>query len=209
MAPRSYTLGKRADTSEATRLRILDATVEIYRERGIPATTLKAIAERADVSRGSILHHFGSADGLLGAVLDRVLESLELPDPERLEAIDDRDARIRAFVHEMVEFQERTAHWWPIFEAEMQRPELRQREATYWAWLARLQAVALGPELRDDPAANATLVSVIHPATVGTFLWAFEGAGLPRGDARPLLEDLAVDAVRRIADRGTKGGGSQ
>lgn len=209
MAPRSYTLGKRADTSEATRQRILDATLEVYTERGIPSTTLKAIAERADVSRGSILHHFGSADGLLGAVLDRLLESLELPDPARLEAIDDRDARIREFVGEMVEFQERSAHLWPIFEAEMQRPELRQREATYWAWLGRLQAVALGPELRDDPAANATLVSVIHPATVGTFLWAFEQAGLARGDARPLLEELAVDAVRRIADRSTKGGGSQ
>lgn len=209
MAPRSYTLGKRADTSEATRQRILDATVELYRERGVPATTLKAIAERADVARGSILHHFGSADGLLGAVLDRVLESLELPDPRLLEAIDDRDARIRAFVHEMVEFQERSAHWWPIFEAEMQRPELRQREATYWEWLGRLQAVALGPELGDDPAANATLVSVIHPATVGTFLWAFEQAGLPRGDARPLLEDLAVDAVRRIADRRPGEGGLQ
>lgn len=206
MAPRSYTLRKRADTSEATRQRILDATLEVYRERGIPSSTLRAIAERADVARGSILHHFGSADGLLGAVLDRILESLELPDPQLLEAIDDRDARIRRFVREMVEFQERSAHLWPIFEAEMQRPELREREATYWAWLGRLQAIALGPGLRDDPAANATLVSVIHPATVGTFLWAFEQAGLARGDARPLLEELAVDAVRRIADRSTKGG---
>ena len=191
----------RAEGASATRQRILDATVEIYRERGIPATTLKAVAERADVSRGSILHHFGSANGLLGAVLDGVLESLELPDPRMLEAIDGLEMRIRTFVTEMVQFQERTAHWWPIFEAEMQRPEFQQREATYWAWLGDLQAAALGPELRDDPVANATLVSVIHPATVGTFLWAFEQAGLPRGDARPLLGDLAVDAVRRIADR--------
>lgn len=201
MAPRSYQMQARAEGASATRQRILDATVEIYRERGIPATTLKAVAERADVSRGSILHHFGSANGLLGAVLDGVLESLELPDPRMLEAIDGLEMRIRTFVTEMVQFQERTAHWWPIFEAEMQRPEFQQREATYWAWLGDLQAAALGPELRDDPVANATLVSVIHPATVGTFLWAFEQAGLPRGDARPLLGDLAVDAVRRIADR--------
>ena len=101
----------------------------------------------------------------------------------------------------MVEFQERTAHWWTIFEHQMQRPELQQREATYWSFLGQLQAAALGPGLRDSPAANATLVSVIHPATVGTFLWAFEQAGLPRGDARPLLADFAVDAIRRIADR--------
>lgn len=208
MAPRSYQMQARAGTASATRQRILDATVEMYRERGIPATTLKAVAERADVSRGTILHHFGSADGLLGAVLDVVLDSLELPDPAVLEAMDSRDARIRAFVAQMVDFQERTAHWWPIFEAEMQRPEVKQREATYWSWLGRLQAAALGPDLRDDREANATLVAVIHPATVGTFLWAFEQAGLPRGGAWPLLGDFAVDAVRRIADRNSREGRS-
>jgi AcrR family transcriptional regulator len=207
MAPRSYVLGKRAESAEATRARILDATVEMYRERGIPATTLKAVAERADVSRGSILHHFGSAEGLLGAVLDKILETLELPDPAVLEAMHGRDERVRRFIEDMADFQDRTSHWWPIFEAEMQRPAVRQREATYWAHLGRLQAAALGPELRDDPEANATLVSLIHPATVGTFHWAFEQAGIPREKALPLLSEFAVDAVRRIADRRSGGGG--
>ena len=207
MAPRSYHMGSRAKAASATGQRILDATIEVYRERGIPATTLKAVAERADVSRGSILHHFGSAEGLLGAVLDTILETLELPDPAVLEAMHRRDERVRRFVEDMVDFQDRTSHWWPIFEAEMQRPEVQQREATYWAHLARLQAAALGPELRDDPEANATLVSVIHPATVGTFHWAFEQAGIPRGKALALLSEFAVDAVRRIADRRSGGGG--
>lgn len=209
MTPRAYVLGKRAESAEATRVRILDATIEIYRERGIPATTLKAVADRADVSRGTILHHFGSASRLFGAVLDSILENLELPDAATLEAIGDRDERVRRFVTDMVDFQDRTSHWWPIIEAEMQRPEARQREAVYWAHLGRLQAAALGPELRADPEANATLVSVIHPATVGTFHWAFEQAGLPRGDALPLLAGFAVDAVRRIADRESGEGGTE
>jgi AcrR family transcriptional regulator len=200
-------MGARADAASATRQRILDATIEIYRERGIPATTLKAVAERADVSRGSILHHFGSAEGLLGGVLDTVLETLELPDPAVLEAMEGRDDRVRRFVEDMVDFQDRTSHWWPIFEAEMQRPEVQQREATYWAHLSRMQAAALGPDLRDDPEANATLVSLIHPATVGTFHWAFEQAGIPRENALPLLSEFAVDAVRRIAGRSSGGGG--
>jgi AcrR family transcriptional regulator len=209
MAPRSYNLGKRAETAEATRQRILDATVELYRELTVKATTLKAVAERADVSRGTVIHHFGSAEGLLGAVIDRILDSLALPDPRVLEGVHGLDARIRAFVDEMIGFQERTTHWWTMFESEMARPEVQQREAVYWALLAELQAAALGPELRDDPAANATLTSVIHPATVGTFFWAFEQAGLPREDARPLLGEFAVDAVRRIADRRLGKGGSQ
>jgi hypothetical protein len=111
------------------------------------------------------------------------------------------------FVGEMIDFFERTKHWWPVFEEHMQRPELQQREASYWGLLGRLQAATLGPELRDNPATNAALVSVIHPATVGTFFWAFEQAGLPREDARPLLVEFAVDAVRRIGDRGIEKGG--
>jgi AcrR family transcriptional regulator len=208
MTPRSYSLGRRAESTAATRQRILDATLEIYRERGIPATTLKSVAERADVSRGSILHHFGSADGLLDAILDSI--PLDLPDPADIEALDTLDARVRSFVTGMVEFQERTWHWWQIFEKELQRPQLQQREASYWAAVARLQAAALGPALRDDPAANAALLSVIHPATVGTFQWAFEQAGLRREDGGALLLDVAVDAVRRIADRShpRKGGDS-
>lgn len=208
MAPRSYTLGKRADTAAATRARIIHATGELYRERGLPTTTVQAVAERADVSRGTILHHFGSAKGLLGAVLDSILDSIELPDPRALEGLASLDARVRGFVDGMLDFQDRTSHWWPIFESELQRPEVRQREASYWAMLAELQAVALGPELREDPAASATLTSMIHPATVGTFYWAFEQAGLSRADARALLLDMAVDAVRRVADRVPGTGGS-
>jgi AcrR family transcriptional regulator len=209
MAPRTYTLGRRADSADATRQRILDATLELYRELGVPATTLKAVAQRADVSRGTILHHYGSAEGLLGAVLDRVLESLDLPDPQSIERLTDPDARVREFVNELIDFQNRTTHWWTLFESQMQRPEAQQREAVYWAWFANMQAAALGPGLRDDPAANAALMSVVHPATLGTFFWAFEQVGLPREDARPLLEQFAVDAVRRIADRRTGKGGSQ
>jgi AcrR family transcriptional regulator len=198
-------MNKRADTAEATRQRILDATIEVYRVVGIPATTLKAIAERADVSRGTIVHHFGSGEGLLGAVLDTILDSLELPDPAAIEALDSLEARVRLFIAGMLEFQDRTSHWWPIFEKELQRPQVAQREASYWAVVTSLQAAALGPELRDDPAANAALLSVIHPATVGTFHWAFEQAGLRREDGGALLLDVGVDAVRRIADRRIRG----
>jgi AcrR family transcriptional regulator len=201
MAPRTYTQDKRAETSRQTRDRILEATLSLYRERGVADTTLKAVAERADVSRGTILHHFGSGGGLLGAVLDGVVESLDLPDERIFTGLAGRDARIRVFVDAMVVFNERSVSWWNMFEGEMQRPELQKREAYYWSVLGQLQAKALGPQLATDPAANAALLSVIHPATVGTFLWSFERAGVGKEDVRPILGDLAVDAVRRVAGR--------
>ena len=207
MAPRAYTQHRRAETSRQTRHRILESTLALYRERGVADTTLKAVAERADVSRGTILHHFGSGDGLLGAVLDQVVESLDLPDERIYEGLAGRDARIRAFVDAIVVFNERGVSWWTMFEAEMQRPELQKREAHYWSVLGQLQAKALGPQLAADPLANAALLSVIHPATVGTFLWSFERAGVGKEDVRPILGDLAVDAVRRVAGRRRGTGG--
>ncbi len=208
MAPRTYTLGRRAETAAATRERILERALELYRDRGVAGATMRAIADRADVSRGTILHHFGSSDGLLAAALDFVVDSLDLPDERLFDGLDDRDSRIRAFVDAMLAFQERSTPFWSIFEGEMERPVLQEREAAYWMALARLQAAALGPDLAADARANAALLGLIHPATVGTIFWSFERAGLGREEARTLLGDLAVDAVRRIADRGTGGGGS-
>jgi AcrR family transcriptional regulator len=199
LAPRSYTLRKRAGTAEATRQRVLDATIELLRDGGVAATTLKAIAERADVSRGTILHHFESWDGLLGAVLDQILEQLVVPDERIFDGIEDRDARIRVFVDAMVAFQQRSQPWWPIFEHEMARPELQKRDAYYWEAFGRLQAAALGPELASNAAAGAAIVALSHPATAGTFLWSFERAGRTADEARRLMGDLAIDAVRRIA----------
>lgn len=199
MAPRSYVLGKRADSAEATRRRILDVTEELLRGVGVAGTTLTAVAKRADVARGTILHHFGSWDGLLAGVLDDILELLQVPDERIFDGIEDRDARIRAFVEAMIAFQERSQPWWPIFEHEMNRPEVKQRDATYWAAFGRLQAAALGPGLANKPAAGAAIVALSHPATAGTFLWSFERAGRTADEARRLIGDLAIDAVRRIA----------
>ena len=206
MAPRGYRLNRRADTAAATRARILDATLDLYKEVGIAATTIAAVAQRADVARGTVVNHFGSPEGLLGATVDRILDDLDLPDERIFEGLASRDERVRAYVAAMIGFQQRTSYLWPIFENDLQRPEVQQREATYWAALARLQALALGEDLGTDARANATLTSVIHPATVGTFLWSFEQAGLDPQLALPLLGEFAVDAIRRVASE-TEGGG--
>lgn len=206
MAPRKYTLGQRAEAASTTRQRIVESALELYREQGVAATTLPAIAQRADVARGTVANHFSTPGGVLAAVLEHVVANLDLPDERIFEGIEDRDGRIRAFVDAMVRFQERTTGWWSLFETEMQRPELQAKEADYWAHLGKVQAIALGEELAGDPAVNATVLSFIHPATVGTFFWAYEQAGLTWEDVRPLLGDLAVDAVRWIARRSARGG---
>lgn len=186
----------------------MDAALELYVDRGIKATTLKSVAERADVSRGTIVHHFGSSDGLFAAVLDRVVEQIDYPSARLLDGIEGQDNRIRFFVETMIDFFVRTRQWWPIFESEQGNAEFKRREATYWEAMAQFQAAALGPDLASDPEANAMLLGFVHPATVGTFIWAYEQAGLDMGPVRALLGELAIEAIRRRAGAANGTGGT-
>lgn len=51
------------------RARIIDSATELFAERGFTSTSLSHIAKRVGTSKSSLLHHFGSKDALLAAVL--------------------------------------------------------------------------------------------------------------------------------------------
>lgn len=48
----------------STRARIRDAAITCFAEHGITATTARKVAAAAAVSPGSVIHHFGSMEGL-------------------------------------------------------------------------------------------------------------------------------------------------
>ena len=52
---------------------ILDAAERHFLERGFQSAKVDEIAEEADVAVGSVYNHFGSKDGLYGALLERAL----------------------------------------------------------------------------------------------------------------------------------------
>lgn len=67
MAPRAYRLGRRAESAEQTRRRIVEATRALHGEQGVADTTVKQIARRADVSVGTVYHHFPTYDDVIRA----------------------------------------------------------------------------------------------------------------------------------------------
>jgi len=60
----------------------LDAARELLLAGGPAAVTLKAVGERMGVGHANLIHHFGSAAGLQGALMDRMVRDLA----ERIEA---------------------------------------------------------------------------------------------------------------------------
>ncbi len=65
-----------------TRLRILDAAVELFTSPGFRATSLRDIAAHADISHAGLARHYTSKDEILLAVLARM--SAVLPSPDSL-----------------------------------------------------------------------------------------------------------------------------
>ena len=196
MAPRAYTLGRRAKTAAATRERIVDAAAELYQAHGVNSTTLQAIADRADVSRGTILHHFGGTGGLLEAVAERILVTLELPDERIFDGVTGAEGRLRVYVKAIIEFFQRSTGWWAVFMTEMARPELKAREAAYYEQMARLQSIALG-DLASNHEANIVVGSLIHPGTIGGFTWVMEQAGFTPAASVDAIADVVVAYVER------------
>src|ERR1041385_6075355 len=61
--------GFRASQKEATRKAVLEAAREEFERVGFEEANLRAIAKRAKVSAGTVLHHYGDKRELLHAAL--------------------------------------------------------------------------------------------------------------------------------------------
>lgn len=192
MTPRQYSMEHRAAQAARTRDRILEAALACYRERGIGATSLHAVARRAEVSAATILNHFGSAEELARVVVGQLAEILHVPD--------DRDwneqgltPRARRLVWEMFAFYERSAPWFEIFRAELNvDPVLRESEAAFWQAIQDLYRRVFGDALHNAHVRGAVF-GLTHPATVT----ALRASGLPLEDAAALIADTLIRTVDR------------
>lgn len=62
--------------SEATRARILDTALTLFRNRGFEETTMRDIAAKAGVSLGSAYYYFESKEDLVMAFYERAMEAM-------------------------------------------------------------------------------------------------------------------------------------
>ena len=125
---------------EQVRRALLDCAAQIAAEQGAAAITIQAVAERAGVTKGGLLHHFDSKQALLAAVFKDLLDKMD-QEIERTLA-DDPQARgrfTRAYVRAC--FSDRLlgdrSLWGALSVAIVSEPALR---ALWSAWLDRRMA---------------------------------------------------------------------
>lgn len=67
---------KKIPKSTTSQKRVLDAAAKIFRDYGYAGTTMRVIADEAELKAGSIYYHYKSKDDLISAVLDLGINSV-------------------------------------------------------------------------------------------------------------------------------------
>ena len=93
-----------ADRSAATRGRLLDATITSLVEDGYTGTTTTVVAQRAGVSRGAQLHHYGTKEKLVAAAVAHLAEQRAALVREQIAQLGETKDALRATLDLLADF---------------------------------------------------------------------------------------------------------
>ncbi|MGQ0434070.1 MAG: TetR/AcrR family transcriptional regulator [Microthrixaceae bacterium] len=185
-----------------TRQRLLDAAAELFAQRGIDASSVDAIAERAERTSGAIYDHFDGKEGLLFALLESWVDDVAVAIGAELAmatSLDERlaslwrnvsnpptgDGRWIALEHELWSYAARN---------EGARDHLARRYRAAWAGVD--EAVDTWGEPSSERASR------VGPALIGLLL------GLEmmrRVDPDAVTDEMATAALRGVVMATTTG----
>ncbi|MEO5974596.1 MAG: TetR/AcrR family transcriptional regulator [Ilumatobacteraceae bacterium] len=149
MNPRAYQLGKRIDSVEETRRRIVMATFEVHDEKGIADTKFRDIAERADVSLATVYRHFPTYDAIVEACGELSRSMLPPLEPAVFDGVSDLRSRLRLLADSIGQRLELLGDWeWIRNDARKVAP-LRRFIAEFHDETCAFTRAALG-EYGDD-----------------------------------------------------------
>ena len=141
---RTYNLGRRAETAAETRQRLVEATAMLHAERGISATSLRDIAERAGVSVGTAYHHFPTYLEAVRACGAHTMATSPLPSGGVFDGVDAPDERVHVLVRELCAWYGRNG-WLERIRAERSLyPPVEEAMSTLERGIEQLARVAAG-----------------------------------------------------------------
>lgn len=86
----------------ATRARLVEAALELFGTQGFHATSVKAIADEAGLTKGALYHHFASKDELLREIHDEYVDH-QLREFDRIVAeYDDPRTQLEQLIHSIL-----------------------------------------------------------------------------------------------------------
>jgi AcrR family transcriptional regulator len=191
---RRYEKRARAANEQATRMRIIEAAIDLHGSVGPARTSISAIADRAGVRRATVYRHFPDERSLSLGCSGTYAERNPAPDPATWASIPDPAARLAAALDAIYAWYERVE---PMLSAVMRDidavPTLKEIQSGRLAYLAGIEdGLAAGWGMRGNAAKRMR-------ATIGLALdflaWrTLHERGLTRADAIDVMS-AAVRAV--------------
>jgi TetR/AcrR family transcriptional regulator, cholesterol catabolism regulator len=193
-----------AAAPEATRDQILAEAARLFRHQGYAATTLRQIADAADIKAGSIYYHFGSKDEILGVVLDAGIDAVMTAVTTRIAALpakasfrDKIAAAIDGHLYGLLHHGDFTSANIRIYgqippAAKARHRLVRRAYAQYWDDL--LQAALAAGALRAD-----TNLAVIRLFLIGALNWTVEWYNPNRGSFKTFSAHITAIVFDGIA----------
>ena len=191
LAPRKYTMDKRRAAVEETHQRILEATLALHSEKGIFGTSWQDIAQRADVSVGTVYKHFPSLDELVpacGELMYAITRPPSLEDaPQIFAGAHSLEERLERLISELFDFYERGASYIETDFQERQLAAVQEWEAYWRATIEGLACEALspvGPDERTVRAVGALLDFYVFKS--------FSERGIPIEEATKIMNEVVL-----------------
>jgi AcrR family transcriptional regulator len=192
MSPRRYVMENRARTAEETRRRIVEATYALHQERAIGDTTMKDIAERADVGLGTVYHHFPTYNDAVRACGAHTFAISAPPDATIFGDATTLDERIVTLADELFAFYERAPG---LGKARADRHKFEALQVFVEQWniaFANLVNEALRPA-KDGVAFAPVLIGLldfdVHARLTAT--------GFTTKDAARLVAGMLIDLIKK------------
>lgn len=85
-------------TGTETQNTILDAVQSVIVRDGVQGTSMRQVAQEADVSLGLISYHFDDKERLIFATFERAAAEIRAASSDAADAVDDPDEKVKAFL---------------------------------------------------------------------------------------------------------------
>jgi AcrR family transcriptional regulator len=109
---RRYELKERARKQAATRLRIVEALVELHETVGASRAGVGEVAKRAGVNRMTVYNHFATEADMVAACTSHWIERHPPPDIDAWRAVRDPDERLSLALEELYAYYRETQAMW-------------------------------------------------------------------------------------------------
>ena len=186
---RPYTLKQRAADRDRTRQRIVEAAIELHQAKGLAATSVSDIAERAQVGKVTVYRHFPDDADLLAACSGQYFQRHPFPNPDDWQEISDASERLRHGLRETYAYHRATEPMIARVMAETCDLPLMEPYHMHWRHAADMLASAW-PESRRTALLKAALALAL---SFDTWRQLVRAQGLTDDQAIALMMRLVED----------------